>query len=65
MYNVAFQTMNNLVLPNNNQPKKEMSNSLLARNTVKNDEPKKEDVNKRIERYVSLVRDARMELKNG
>ena len=41
MYNVAFQTMNNLVLPNNNQPKKEMSNSLLARNTVKNDEPKK------------------------
>tara|TARA_X000001382_G_C3165331_1_gene177669 strand:+ start:265 stop:462 length:198 start_codon:yes stop_codon:yes gene_type:complete len=65
MYNVAFQTMNNLVLPNNNQPKKEMSNSLLARNTVKNDEPKKEDVNKRIARYVSLVRDARMELKNG
>ena len=65
MYNVAFQTMNNLVLPNNNQPKKEMSNSLLARNTVKNDEPKKEDVIQRIARYVSLVREARMELKNG
>ena len=65
MYNVAFQTMNNLVLPNNNQPKKKMSNSLLARNTVKNDEPKKEDVNQRIARYVSLVREARMELKNG
>jgi hypothetical protein len=65
MYNVAFQTMNNLVLPNNNQPKKEMSNSLLARNTVKNDAPKKEDVNQRIARYVSLVREARMELKNG
>ena len=65
MYNVAFQTMNNLVLPNNNQPKKEISNSLLARNTVKNDETKKEDVNQRIARYVSLVREARMELKNG
>ena len=65
MYNVAFQTMNNLVLSNNKQPKKEINNSLLARNTVKNDTPKKEDVNQRIARYVSLVREARMELKNG
>ena len=65
MYNVAFQTMNNLVLSNNKQQKKEINNSLLARNTVKNDTPKKEDVNQRIARYVSLVREARMELKNG
>lgn len=65
MYNAAFLAMNNLVLPKDNEPKKQTNNSLLARNVVKDKKPKEEDVNQRIAKYVSIIRKDRMDLKNG
>ncbi len=65
MYNAAFLTMNNLVMPKSTEPKKQMGTSLLSRNVVNNDTPKEEDVNQRIAKYVSIIRKDRMELKNG
>ena len=65
MYNVGFIAMNNLVLPRDNEPQKQMSNSLLARNVVKDNKPKEQDVNQRIAKYVSIIRKDRMDLKNG
>jgi len=65
MYNVGFITMNNLVLPRNSEPKKQMGNSLLARNVVKDNKPKEQDINQRIAKYVSIIRKDRMDLKNG
>ena len=65
MYNVGFIAMNNLVLPRDNEPQKQMGNSLLARNVVKDNKPKEQDVNQRIAKYVSIIRKDRMDLKNG
>ena len=65
MYNAAFLTMNNLVMPKSTEPKKQMGTSLLSRNVVNNDTPKEEDVNQRIAKYVSIIRKDRMDLKNG
>jgi hypothetical protein len=65
MYNVAFQTMNNLVLPKDSKPKKQMGTSLLSRSVAKDNAPKEQDVNQRIAKYVSIIRKDRMELKNG
>jgi hypothetical protein len=42
-----------------------MGNSLLARNIVKDNKPKEQDVNQRIAKYVSIIRKDRMDLKNG
>tara|TARA_B100001063_G_scaffold239420_1_gene262948 strand:+ start:1062 stop:1262 length:201 start_codon:yes stop_codon:yes gene_type:complete len=66
MYNAAFLAMNNLVLPKDSEPKKQMGNSLLSRSVSKdNNTPKEEDVSQRIAKYVSIIRKDRMELKNG
>ena len=65
MYNVAFQTMNNLVLPKDSKPKKQMGTSLLSRSVAKDNAPKEQDVNQRIAKYVSIIRKDRMGLKNG
>jgi len=65
MYNVGFIAMNNLVLPRDNEPQKQMGNSLLTRNVVKDNKPKEQDVNQRIAKYVSIIRKDRMDLKNG
>ena len=65
MYNAAFLTMTNLSLPKENEPKKEMSNSLLARNVSKNIMSEEQSVNQRIAKYVSIIRKDRMDLKNG
>ena len=65
MYNVGFIAMNNLVLPRDNEPQKQMGNSLLARNVVKDNKPKEQDVNQRIAKYVSIIRKDRMDLRNG
>tara|TARA_B100001094_G_C17925442_1_gene668055 strand:+ start:27 stop:224 length:198 start_codon:yes stop_codon:yes gene_type:complete len=65
MYNVGFQTMNNLVLPKDSKPKKQMGTSLLSRSVAKDNAPKEQDVNQRIAKYVSIIRKDRMELKNG
>ena len=40
-----------------------MSNSLLARNVVKDNKPKEQNVNQRIAKYVSIIRKDRMDLK--
>ncbi len=42
-----------------------MGNSLLARNVVKDNKPKEQDVNQRIAKDVSIIRKDRMDLKNG
>jgi len=65
MYNVGFQTMNNLVLPKDSEPKKQMGTSLLSRSVAKDSVPKEQDINQRIAKYVSIIRKDRMELKNG
>ena len=65
MYNVAFQTMNNLVLPKDSKPKKQMGTSLLSRSVAKDNAPKEQDVNQRIAKYVSIIRKDRMGLNNG
>ena len=65
MYNVGFQTMNNLVLPKDSKPKKQMGTSLLSRSVAKDSVPKEQDVNQRIANYVSIIRKDRMGLKNG
>jgi len=65
MYNVAFQTMNNLVLPRDSEPKKQMGTSLLSRSVAKDSSPKEQDVNQRIAKNFSIIRKDRMELKNG
>ena len=65
MYNVGFQTMNNLVLPRRNKVQKEKSNSLLSRNVPQNNNSKPKEVKNRIASYVSEIRKARMELNNG
>jgi hypothetical protein len=65
MYNVGFQTMNNLVLPKDSEPKKQMGTSLLSRSVAKDSVPKEQDVNQRIANYVSIIRKDRMGLKNG
>ena len=65
MYNAAFLTMANLPLPKEGEPKKQMSNSLLARNVSTDTMPKEQSVNQRIAKYVSIIRKDRMDLKNG
>tara|TARA_R110001592_G_scaffold132250_1_gene346665 strand:+ start:398 stop:595 length:198 start_codon:yes stop_codon:yes gene_type:complete len=65
MYNVGFQTMNNLVLPRGDKVQKEKSNSLLSRNVPQNNNSKPKEVKNRIASYVSEIRKARMELNNG
>ncbi len=65
MYNVGFITMANLPLPKEGEPKKQMSNSLLARNVSTDTMPKEQSVNQRIAKYVSIIRKDRMDLKNG
>ena len=65
MYNVGFITMSNLPLPKEGEPKKQMSNSLLARNVSTDTMPKEQSVNQRIAKYVSIIRKDRMDLKNG
>jgi len=65
MYNAAFLTMANLPLPKEGEPKKQMSNSLLARNVSTDTMPKEQSVNQRIAKYVSIIRKDRMDLRNG
>jgi len=65
MYNIGFQTMNNLVLPRGDKVQKEKSNSLLSRNVPQNNNSKPKEVKNRIASYVSEIRKARMELNNG
>ena len=65
MYNVGFQTMNNLVLPKDSEPKKQMGTSLLSRSVAKDNAPKEQDVNQRIAKYVSIIRKDRLGIKNG
>ena len=65
MYNVGFQTMNNLVLPRGDKAQKEKNNSLLARNVSQDNNSKPKDIKDRIASYVSEIRKARMELNNG
>jgi hypothetical protein len=65
MYNAAFLTMANLPLPKEGEPKKQMSNSLLARNVSTDTMPKEQSVNQRIAKYVSVIRKDRMDLRNG
>ena len=65
MYNVGFITMANLPLPKESEPKKQMSNSLLARNVSQDNNSKPKDIKDRIASYVSEIRKARMELNNG
>lgn len=65
MYNVGYEAMNNLALPKSEKPKEEKNNGLLARNVQQTDNNKQEDVKDRVARYVSEIRKARMELKNG
>jgi hypothetical protein len=60
MYNAAF-----LPLPKEGEPKKQMSNSLLARNVSTDTMPKEQSVNQRIAKYVSVIRKDRMDLRNG
>ena len=57
--------MNNLVLPKDSEPKKQMGTSLLSRSVAKDSTPKEQDVNQRIAKYVSIIRKDRMGLKNG
>jgi len=57
--------MNNLVLPKDSEPKKQMGTSLLSRSVAKDSVPKEQDINQRIAKYVSIIRKDRMELKNG
>tara|TARA_R110001583_G_scaffold37570_1_gene122261 strand:- start:489 stop:683 length:195 start_codon:yes stop_codon:yes gene_type:complete len=64
MYNVGFQTLNNISIPDTSTPKKIKSNSLLARNTMPSIN-KQENIRQRVGRYVGEIRKARMELKNG
>ena len=65
MYNVGFITMANLPLPKEGEPKKQMSNSLLARNVSTDTMPKEQSVTQRIAKYVSIIRKDRMDLRNG
>jgi|TARA_X000001382_G_scaffold99467_1_gene73852 hypothetical protein len=65
MYNVGFQAMNNLAMPEEKQPKKEQSMGLLARNVNDTPNTEEEDVRQRVARYTNEIRKARMELKNG
>ena len=65
MYNVAFQTMANLPLTKEGEPKKQINNSLLARNVSTDTMPKEQSFNQRIAKYVSIIRKDRMDLKNG
>ena len=65
MYNVGFITMANLPLSKEGEPKKQMGNSLLARNVSTDTMPKEQSVNQRIAKYVSIIRKDRMDLKNG
>tara|TARA_R100000030_G_scaffold543_1_gene553 strand:+ start:232 stop:429 length:198 start_codon:yes stop_codon:yes gene_type:complete len=65
MYNAAFLTMANLPLPKEGKPKKQMSNSLLARNVSTDTMSKEQSVNQRIAKYVSIIRKDRMDLRNG
>lgn len=65
MYNVGFQTMNNLTLPREKDTQKEKSKSLLARNVSEKNSNKPKEIKDRIASYVFEIRKARMELKNG
>ena len=65
MYNVGFKTMNNLVLPREEEPQKETNNGLLARNMPSKPKTSEQQVRQRVANYVSQIRKARMELKNG
>jgi len=65
MYNVAFQVMNNLTLPREENKQKEKSSSLLARSMPEKNSNKPKEVRSRVASYVSEIRKARMELKNG
>jgi hypothetical protein len=65
MYNAAFLTMANLPLSKEGEPKKQMSNSLLARNVSTDTMSKEQSVNQRIAKYVSIIRKDRMDLRNG
>tara|TARA_E500000318_G_scaffold111590_1_gene130742 strand:- start:1849 stop:2046 length:198 start_codon:yes stop_codon:yes gene_type:complete len=65
MYNVGFQAMNNLAMPEEKQPKKEQSMGLLARNVNDTPNTEEEDIRQRVARYTNEIRKARMELKNG
>ena len=65
MYNVGFQAMNNLAMPEEKQPKKEQSMGLLARNVNDTPNTEEEDVRQRVARYTNEIRKAKMELKNG
>ena len=65
MYNVGFQAMNDLAMPEEKQPKKEQSMGLLARNVNDTPNTEEEDVRQRVARYTNEIRKARMELKNG
>ena len=65
MYNVGFLAMTNLPLTKEGEPKKQMNNSLLARNVSKDTVSKEQSVNQRIAKYVSIIRKDRMDLKNG
>ncbi|QBQ72443.1 hypothetical protein CRP1_gp34 [Roseobacter phage CRP-1] len=65
MYNVGFQTMNNLVLPREEKTQQETSMGLLARNMPSKPKTGEQQVRQRVANYVSQIRKARMELKNG
>ena len=65
MYNVGFQTMNNLVLPREEKTEQETSTGLLARNMPSKPNTGEQQVKQRVANYVSQIRKARMELKNG
>lgn len=65
MYNVGFKTMNNLVLPREEEPQKETNNGLLARSMPSKPKSNQQQVKQRVASYVSQIRKARMEMKNG
>jgi len=66
MYNVGYQVMNNLAIPNGEEPVKEQKGmGLLSRNKTSKPDPKEKDVRQRVGEYVAQIRKARMELKNG
>ena len=57
--------MNNLVLPREEKTQQETSTGLLARNMPSKPKTGEQQVRQRVANYVSQIRKARMELKNG
>ena len=68
MYNIGFQVMNNLVLPDDNASEEmtQPSNSLLSRKPKSKEQSIMDlEPRERVNRYVADIRKARMGLKNG